>query len=294
MLSILIPTYNYDCTALLEQLLKQLLSSKSPIEIVICDDASTNKQTKKANTVYCAYNKLLYIENSTNLGRTATRNKLAKKAQYDWLLFLDADVLLEREKFIVDYIRLLDNSHTIISGGTSYNYTQPKGKELRWHFGNKREARNATERMKNPYFIISQNLLIKKDVFLKLNTIHKRGYGLDNLFSYQIQQHKIAVLHIDNPVIHYGLEKNDLFLNKSIKAIETLAQYEKSKKVNLEFTRLQKSYKRLNSIGLKGLYKLFIKPFTPLIRKNLIGKKPSLFLFDLYRLYHYIQLRSNA
>ena len=294
MLSILIPTYNYDCTDLLKQLVKQSLSSVLPIEIMVCDDASTHITQKKIVSEYCLRHNLTYIENNNNLGRTATRNKLAQKAQYNWLLFLDSDVLIENVNFVQGYIQLLQEQYPVISGGTTYSTTKPKGKELRWKYGVYREAKNAKQRMKNPHFIISQNLLIKKEVFLEINPLESRRYGLDNLFSYQLQHRNYTVLHSDNPIVHYGLEDNKVFLKKSIEAIETLIHFEKEKRMGEGFTSLQKSYLKLKRTKTKGLFIFIVSPFISIIKKNLIGSNPSLFLFDLYRLNKYIKLKSNA
>ena len=98
MLSILIPTYNTDITALVTSLLDQTRESGVVYELIFCDDASSLYQEQ--NSALTAQPNVCALINKTNLGRTATRSKLAKNAKYDWLLFLDADVLIENKQFI--------------------------------------------------------------------------------------------------------------------------------------------------------------------------------------------------
>lgn len=292
MLSILIPTYNYDCTLLLEQLRKQLAKSTHSIELIVCDDASTLVSNKKAISEYCSQHNLTYIENTTNLGRTATRNMLAQKAQYDWLLFLDADVSLVSSTFIANYTRHINDTYQAIVGGIEYLKSQSdKTVSLRWKFGIKREARLANERNKHPYLLASGNLLIKKDIFLQANSFLTNEYGLDAVFGYQLKKLNIPIIHIDNPVYHLGLETNDVFLRKSINALSTLMNLEKQGLLPSDHTRLQRLYQA--SIG-KSIFQWIINTFKLSIEKNLLGSRPSLFLFDIYRLYQYIKLKSNA
>lgn len=292
MLSIAIPTYNYDCTALLEQLLKQALSSTMPIEIIICDDASSHKELQDKNRTFCSTNKIHYLQNPSNQGRTATRNILAETAQNDWLLFLDADVLPISGDFITKYTAQLSGDSQVISGGLAYQKSKPQqAYRLRWKFGKHREARTASERNKQPYLLVSGNMLIQKEVFLKANGVLGNNYGLDAFFGYQLKKLKAKVTHLDNPVYHLGLETNQAFLDKSIKALETLVTLEKTNQLSKNHTRLQQVYQSL--IG-KSLLTNIINSAVQPIKRNLLGKNPSLVLFDLYRLYHYIKLKSRA
>lgn len=50
-------------------------------------------------------------------------------------------------------------------------------------------------------------------------------YGFeDTLWANQLSKHNIKMLHIDNPIIHQGLEKNSVFLSKTKWAIENLVE----------------------------------------------------------------------
>ncbi|HBY67061.1 MAG TPA: glycosyl transferase family 2, partial [Flavobacteriaceae bacterium] len=72
MLSILIPTYNYDVTELVNTLHQQCLQAKLTFEILVLDDASHNENTKSSNSTINSLDYCLYAENTKNKGRTAT------------------------------------------------------------------------------------------------------------------------------------------------------------------------------------------------------------------------------
>lgn len=294
MLSIGIPTYNTNISTLVHMIHKQATLADLPFEIIIYDDASTIEID--ANTSISTLSHLIYTVNPINKGRTATRNSIAQKAQYDWLLFLDADTIPVSENFIKSYFQTIHNNPQadIIFGGIAYTDKVPPRKQyLRWLYGKKKESKKASERAKQPHFIISQNLLIKKQLFLSLNTFNENLYGLDNIFSSELKRRNTHVIHINNEVYHQGLESNEIFLKKTIDSLKTTILFEKRGVIQNNLRPIQRIYNRLSSLGITRTIAIGIRPFESVLQKNLLGNKPSLLLFDLYRIYHYIQLKKN-
>src|SRR5690606_7238241 len=102
MLSILIPTYNYDVTNLVSQLYNQCIEVPNlSFEIIVYEDGSTNTDIIQLNKKIA---NIRYLYNEDNIGRTAARNFLAKSALFDTLLFLDADTLPKKSNFIDKYL----------------------------------------------------------------------------------------------------------------------------------------------------------------------------------------------
>ncbi len=296
MLSILIPTYNYNVVELVNKVHEQALSASILFEIIVIDDCSTNQEIANNNKINIKQKKYCtFIANDKNLGRTASRNLLASKAKYSLLLFLDADVLPKYNDFISRFELNNNRDCEVIYGGVCYINEKPKPDQLlRWKYGQERETKSVASRLKEPYFIISQNLLINKEVFIKNNTSNINTYGLDILFSGNLLKNKIKVKHIDNPVYHLGLENNITFLNKSLVAVKTTFLLEKNNQIDSDLRPLQKSYLLLNKWRLAGLFNLVFKIFKEPIKYNFLSKKPSMLLFDLYRLQYYVELKSQA
>ncbi|WP_339698699.1 glycosyltransferase family 2 protein [uncultured Marixanthomonas sp.] len=295
MISILIPTYNYNIVKLVTNLQKQCAEQSIDYEIIVLDDSSSNKKLKIHNHSINSFDRCKYIESDKNRGRTASRDFLAREAMYDWLLFLDADVMPKYKNFIHRFVENL-NKAQLIFGGIAYTETKPSVElMLRWKYGHSRESLTLKERNKEPYLtIISGCFFIKKDIFISINqhlTINK--YGLDNVFKQLLEEKKVSILHIDNPVYHLGLEKNELYISKALRAVETTVFLENKNLIKLE-RPLQKTYLKLKQYRIHLLIYWILNIFEKQIFKNLKSKTPSLFLFDLYRLTYYIKLKKDA
>ncbi len=293
MLSILIPCYNYDVTALVQELLKQLETLNDQVEIIVLDDGKHSYNT--VNKKLSDDEQLTYLQNKTNLGRTKSRQTLAEAAQFDNLLFLDADVLPVQPQFLQKYLDKLSEDFGLIYGGNSYQYKLiDNSKRLHYKFGKHREVRKLEERLKNPYLnFTSQNFIIKKSVFFSLNTNQTNKYGYDLVFSFKLKQQKIKVLQIDNPVLHLGLNHNQAFLDKSLQAVTNLVEFERKVEISMTHTRLQKAYKTLTDYKLTKVFYAIIDIIKPILERNLKSSKPKLIALDLMKLQHYISLRSK-
>lgn len=291
MLSILIPTYNYNVYALVHAVQKQAKSCNISFEIKVYDDCSTHpvKENQAINSIANAS----YSSLAENIGRSAIRNKLAKDASYDTLLFLDADTKIVRKDFIKTYLKALNDNSQIIYGGICYQKeTPPKAQVLRWHYGNNREALSVIERKKAPYLrFLTLNFLIKKTVFelLCFNEDIPNLRHEDTLFALDAKKKNIHISHIDNTVIHLGIENSELFLKKSVESVEALAQLIDQGLIDASETALSKKAKQLEQNGSAAFLRTGISLGTALMKKNLLSNTPSLFIFDLYRLGHYLQ-----
>ena len=291
MLSILIPTFNDDITPLVERLWYEIERIETPIEIIIGDDHSTREASLNK---FQNLDSVVFFRNSENLGRTATRDLLAKKARYNTLLFLDADVLPAQRDFIKKYLSAIGKSQ-VVFGGVQYTKEKPEqAMLLRWVYGKEREAKLAHERQRNPYYIISQNLMIDKDVFLAVNTPEIKRYGWDNVFSFQLYRQGITVHHIDNAVIHLGLEPCDSYLSKVQQAMSTLVWAEKNDMISENFTSIQKFYNSLKTFGLAGLLRISSALWLPIMRAQLASKFPSVRVLDLYKFYYFSTYKYKA
>lgn len=292
MLSVLIPTYNYNIVPLVTAVQQQCSDAGIPFEIIACDDASDG-QTLLSDDLVSRFPKLKYIKNPVNLGRTLTRRKLAETAIFNNLLFLDADVLPVSNNFIKIYLPYL-NKNMAVFGGYAYEDTSIKPDNLlRYSFGKQREEAPASKRNEQPYcMVFSGNFLTNKAIFFENNyPKNDNFYGLDLYFGYSLYKNSVNVCHIDNPIYHLGLESDVVFFRKSLEAV-------KNRKVLLEdyseiamTNGLAKHYLKLKEIGIDKIVGLGFKLTEPLLRKMILRKKPNLFAFDVYRLGYICSLK---
>lgn len=285
MLSILIPTYNYNIYPLVKVLQKQCADSNIAYEIIALDDSpgsdmqSYNKQINELPNCQ-------YIVNDSNLGRTLSRKKLAEQAKYETLLFLDADTEPVNIDFIAGYLEHI-NSNKVVLGGIAYKREDVgKDKRLRYKYGRCREEKSAIERNKYPYAsVLSANLLVPKNIFLEYNYSDNHNlYGMDNFFSYKLYVNKVKVYHIDNPVYHIGLENDSVFFRKCIESVKNRKELLANAKGIENINSLLKHYKKLKKYRLTGIVSFFFKLGEPLLKKMILKKDPNLFCLDIYRL----------
>lgn len=285
MLSILIPTYNYDCFSLVEELKKQADKLEIDYEIIVLDDFSS--QFIEENSKINSFKNCIYQVNSVNLGRTKTRQILSEKAKFDWLLLLDSDVFPTSKKFLSNYISHTNNTNSVIIGGIKYDEIDvPISKILRYKYGKEREEISIDKRKQKPYnYILSANILIQKTIFERFNyTENSNLYGLDIYFAYQLFLNKIPILHIENEVYHRGIEDNEIFFKKSLSAVETRKKILENEVKIGEVNALLKYYLFLKKYRLTFIIKLLFKITEPFLKKNILSSKPNLRYLDLYRL----------
>lgn len=284
MLSILIPTYNQDVSTLVNILHQQCVDENIQFEILAQDDAST----KSTFDVFKASIDLPYFSwerNALNLGRSANRNKLAKQAKYDLMLFIDGDSVVQSDTFIKIFLDHQD--HQLVYGGTNYPDKRPNDANLflHWKYAKTHEALSVSQRISNPYNSFhSNNFLIKKAAFNKSpfdESILKYGYE-DHLFAHNFKLLGVSILHISNPVFHDGLETNQAFLEKTKMAIENLSELYQSGKIK-EGNLIQK-YLQLKQTGQLKFISKILSWRRPAILKNLTSSKPKMINFQLYKL----------
>ncbi|TDX11427.1 glycosyltransferase family 2 protein [Flavobacterium sp. S87F.05.LMB.W.Kidney.N] len=295
MLSILIPVYNYNIFTLVETLRKQTLECNIPFEIICLDDASQDFiiENQRINQ----FNNSSFSILEKNIGRSTIRNLLAQKAVYENLLFLDADTFPVHNQFISNYIEAIKKNKKVVFGGILYENKKPaKELLLRWIYGRKREALSLADRIQNPSdFALVSNLLIKKEIVVRFpfdENLTKYGYE-DLLFFSVLKSNLIAITHIENPVFHLNLESSALFLSKTKTALQNLVFLDASNKISKKESKIIASFEFLNRLKLISVFNFVFRKLETKIERNLVSEKPSLFLFDIYKLGCYCFLKSK-
>lgn len=295
MLSIVIPTYNYNVVPLVLELQKQCLECEIEFEILIFDDNSKlflDENQKVNNFENCRFEKL-----EKNIGRSAIRNLLAKKAKFNSLLFLDSDTIPIHNHFIKSYVAQINEDEKVVYGGIEYEKAKPNNsKILRWKYGNSREALPVEKRQKNPYLsLLTLNFLIHKNIFEKVSfneTIPNLRHE-DTLFSYNLMEQKIKISHIENPVFHLGLDDFEVAIKKENESIVGLKYLIDHKLLPTDYVRLSKLAAKIDELKLNFVFAFLYKITRFIFLKNLSSNNPSLFIFDLYRLGNLCKLNSN-
>lgn len=286
MLSILIPVYAYEVGTLVHTLHQQASQLSQAWEIRLLDDASpshwqvSNRQLDQLQGVY-------YQELTENVGRAKIRNLLAQQARYDYLLFLDSDSGIDQPDFLSTYLSQLAPSR-VLCGGRSY-LSQPPDTAyyLHWWYGTQREVRPAGIRRQQPYAgFMTNNFVVPKTVMHHIpfdETVTTYGHE-DTLFGFQLQAAGIDIQHLDNPVLHIGLDEATHWLEKQRIAIQNLYRLHRQNPA-LQTQALQ-WWLRLHRTGLlQFVMPFFKKKSTHWEQKLLHQHQPNLRLLDLLKIY---------
>ena len=293
-ISILIPIYNSVCVNQVKELSTQAQKLNVDYEIIVADDDSPNKEAVKGNELINDIPNCQYIVKSTNTGSAATRNFLAEKSKYPWLLFIDCDVVITSPQFLYTYLLYIDKEYDVINGGITIADMPQMESNLRYRYEKDAEATHtAAKRQQNRYQEFrSTNFMIRRDVFQKCTfdeRFKKSGYE-DVLFGKQLKQSAIPVLHIDNPVTMTEFETNPDYINKTERNLRTLYQFRNDLR---GYSRLLTLVSGIHIPAILWLIRLWHQLFGAIERRNLCGSRPYLLVFKLYRLGYYLNLLNN-
>ena len=288
-LSVLIPTYNHVCVALVEQLLPLLQAADILYEVIVADDGSTDEDSIVANRAINQLPSCRFIERQVNVGRAAIRNFLAREARYAYLLYIDSDMTIISNLYIQRYLQV--GNPTVIDGGVTICDTNDAS-NLRYLYEKAEEPRHtATERQKCPYqHLHTANLLLQRDIMLTHPFDERfRHYGYEDvLLGKVLHQHHIPIEHIDNPLGFSHFETNPVFVAKTEEGLRTLYQFRNDLR---GYSRLLTLVSGIHISLILSLIRFWHRLFKKAERQNLCGSRPSLWVFKLYRLGYFLCLK---
>lgn len=293
MLSILIPTYNYDCTQLVRDLHQQAEQLGIDYEIIVADDASPIVAYREKNRKINALSHCRLVELAENVGRARIRNRLADEARYKWLLFMDSDAEVISNRFIADYLEHTDAD--VVCGGLCHADALPSPEvSLRYVYEKRADKhRAACFRAERPYEqFITFCFMVKAEMFHSIrfdDSITEYGHE-DTLFGVELERRKACMRHIDNPMRQGGIETNQEFLEKTRAALRNLALLEDRMQ---GYSSLLRLYGLLRSLRLDGCIARWFSRREQAITVRLMRATPSLRLFFAYKLGYYCRVKKS-
>jgi glycosyltransferase involved in cell wall biosynthesis len=288
MLSILIPIYNYSVAALVTELHRQAMQESVKFEIIAIEDGSIKlfAENKTLEDLHFVRYSVL----PQNIGRAAIRNKLACMALYENLLFIDCDATIDNSEYIKNYLPFLNKNEVVVGGIKQMPQSMlPANTTLRLKYGMNREQ-------KIDHFT-TFNFLVPKNIFEKIHfdeTISGYGYE-DTLFGYELNMRQIPIRYIKNKLVHTGIDENAVFLKKVEHGIKNLYMLYVSGKYPFlcKTSKILKTFTQIKRLHLIKIFRALERSLHCIIRKNLLSKNPSLFLFDIYKLGVFCKIAKN-
>lgn len=288
MISILIPIYNFDIVNLVDELYSQAKDLNINFEIIVADDGSA-EEFKIKNRNISKYEHVIYIELERNIGRSKIRNKLYTLSKYEYLIFMDCDAQVISKSYLKDYINNCDK--TVVCGGTAYLPEAPSPDNyLRWYYGKCREQRTAEERNKESNNSFTTfNFMIRRDVFGEIQFDERLlRYGHeDTIFGYELKTKGYVIRHIDNPLVHLGLDLNKDFIFKTKQSVKNLYVISKTLDIGEDLykdIKVLRVLRKIENLRLKIFISILYKISYKYIQNRLLKNNPKLIWMDLLKI----------
>lgn len=298
-LSFLIASHNHDCSRLIADLAAQCRqlreSGGAACEIIVGDDASDNLQTLQANREACAACGVRLIEMAKNVGKANLDNLLADESAGEWLMFIDDDAELCTDDFVAQCVKDRTLADVVCGLLVTPGGGAPEGCELRYRYEHAATAkRTVAARKRHPYDNFTTfNPIMSREAFDATGFDPRcTDYGFEDvLFGHEIEKQGLTIAHTDTPLVHTGIDTNASFLDKTERATATLLRLGHPLTDHVGASR---TAKKLHRIGLEGLTRLMLTPLLPAIRRHLLGRRPNLTLFNVYKLGYYLKLKHET
>ena len=222
------------------------------------------------------------MECSENRGAAATRNFLAGMSRYGWLLFVDCDMALPDDRFIIRYLEAPE-AGVVIGGIRTGGTADDVRRNLRCAYERRAQERHtAEERSKRPYQSFrSVNFMAERGVMERCCFDERMRRYEDVRFGRLLEESGVTVAHIDNAVVMEDFESNGCFVTKTEKDMRTLRDFEAEMR---GYSRMIDVAEVLRRRHILWAVRIWHRLFGRLERRLLTGGKARLRLYDVYKL----------
>lgn len=218
-ISVCVPVYRYDVSALMDAIAACRLSAL--VEIIFYDDGSgdTEALTQLMDRAGHTTAAVRIVAGAMNRGRSAARNAAMRHARGEWILLLDADMMPDGPLFLQNYFDAVEQAKrpAVIVGGYSLASTprSPATDLHRWQAITS-ECVDAAVRSKAPgRYVFSSNVLIHRDVLAACPFDEAfAGWGWEDTDWGLRLEKQFPVIHIDNTATHLGLDSDAALMAK--------------------------------------------------------------------------------
>ena len=97
-------------------------------------------------------------------------------------------------------------------------------------------------------------------------------------------KNEIPIVHIENPVFHYGLDEFAVAIKKEQESLMALKNLLEKELLPPDYVKISKVYFTIKKIRMKWLVANVFRMSQSLLLRNISSLNPSLFFFDVYRI----------
>jgi len=164
LVSVILPTYNWNAVWLSEALDSVLNQTYSELEIIIVNDWSTNNVEDTIFRYLDGDIRIRYLRNEKNMERSYSKNRGILESKWQYIAFIDDDDIRNDSDKLKKQIDFLRNNLTYWLCGTSVSII-----EEWWNINNFLPMRETNEQIKEHLLQFNQiaqsSVVIRKDIF---------------------------------------------------------------------------------------------------------------------------------
>lgn len=205
--SIVIPAYNVEkyLGRTIETALSQTLL---PDEIIVVDDGSTDNTRKIAESF--KHIRYFYQKNS---GAAVARNRGAKEAVGDWILFLDADdeCLPERVEKVSVYLK--ENPLPVMICGNEFEGNHDVGWKYKNLFAYYNKNQPLFPQLFKRCFLSTSSMAVKREIFLKVGGMDPKLRSAQDFDLWLRMALEGELGFIDSPLSRYTIREGNISSN---------------------------------------------------------------------------------
>lgn len=219
-LSVLTPFHRHDPSPMLAR----FAHAPEDVEFILLDDGSADVALLAGviAAAHAAGVQARVIVWERNAGRAAARNRLIAEARGAYVLFLDADMIPDRASFLHAWLSVTRCQQPDVAfGGLSLRHAARTRETALHHdlFAHS-DCRSAHARALAPaQSVATANLLVRR-AFLETHPFDDSftGWGFEDTDWALAAERDTAILHVDNPATHAGLDSVATLMRKSAEA----------------------------------------------------------------------------
>lgn len=207
-ISVIVPVYNAELY--LEKCIDSILQqSFKHFELILIDDASTDKSLKICQAYKKKDTRIIVLYNKKNLGAAGARNKALDIAKGKYIIFIDSDDFVDKKMFEIMFHEIEDRKAAIVQCGFCdglKKYHNGKHQKICWT-KKKSIKKFLTYKVLNGY--IGGKLFRKSAIGnIRFDTAFK--VGEDGIFVLSVILHSDKVVVIDDRLYIYNHHENSL------------------------------------------------------------------------------------
>lgn len=256
-ISVIVPVYNADkyLDTCLDSIVNQTIKN---IEIIIVNDGSTDnsqliidKYTHKYNNVKCISTK--------NFGVSHARNVGIKKANGEYIAFVDSDDYIDKDMYEKMYIKAKSNDFDVVVSNVNLVYPHRTKKILS---GLEKDIINDEQRKKE-FMIYSYavvwNKIYRKSLVDKIKFNEKSRYCEDVQYLYEVIPLINSIGVVDKYCYNYVQRENSLISTYDKKVYQVIDNFNLLKKIYDKNSVYRNYYLELEYSYVRYMFATFVK-----------------------------------